>query len=149
MEPKSALIFDDIDIGAVFRTDSYSVTIENIKEFASLYDPQYLHLDERAALDGPFGKFTASGWQTLSVTMRLMALRKPFGETPLVGVSVKSIRFFIPVLPGYELTANATVTDKRLSSKPKRGYVNMTVETFDKVSSAKVLEQKWMVMVPA
>ena len=149
MESKSALVFDDIDIGAVFQTDMYSVTTENIKQFATQYDPQFMHLDEQAAANGPFGKLTASGWQTLSVTMRLMALRKPFGETPLVGVTVKSIRFSIPVLPGFELIAKATVTGKRLSSKPGRGYVNMTVETIDQASGQQVLEQQWMVMVPA
>lgn len=147
--PQSALVYADIDVGAEYQTESYLITVENIKHFAQQYDPQFMHLDEQAALTGPFEMFTASGWQTLSVTMRLMALRKPFGQTPLVGVAVKAIRFHLPVVPGHLLFASAKVTGKRLSSKPNRGYITLDVDTFDRISDSCVLSQQWTVMVPA
>ena len=67
--------------GRCLRLPPYRVTRESIVEFASTFDPQPMHLDEVAASKGPFGKLVASGWQTLALTMKLMAEARPFGDT--------------------------------------------------------------------
>ena len=48
------------------------VTRENIREFASRYDPQPIHLDEDQARESIFGELIASGWHALSLTMGLL-----------------------------------------------------------------------------
>ena len=70
---------DDIQIGQIFDSAPILVTTADIKRFAGEYDPQPMHLDEAAAAAGPFGRLTASGWQTLSLAMKLMVESRPLG----------------------------------------------------------------------
>src|SRR5476649_2035849 len=78
--------FEDVAVGERTRTGSYTFERNSIVEFARLYDPQPMHLDEEAAKASFFGRLVASGWQTLGVTMRLMVEAKPLGTTPLIGL---------------------------------------------------------------
>jgi len=66
------LYLEDFATGETFRSGSFTVTPELVKEFASFYDPQPMHLDEAAARASLFGELVGSGWQTLAITMRLM-----------------------------------------------------------------------------
>lgn len=139
----------DISTGQVFETGRYLMTREKTVAFASEFDPQPMHVDEEAARQGPFGQLTASGWHTLSLTMKLVAESRPLGETPLLGVGVDGIEFSRPVYPETEIFARATVLSKRASSKPGRGFVQMEVETIDTASNDVVARQVWTIMVPA
>ena len=145
----SGLKLDQIEIGSHYVSGEQLMTLESIKEFAGVYDPQPMHLDEQAAAEGPFGRLTASGWQTLSLTMKMMAERAPFGDTPLVGVGVDGIEFKQPVFAGTRIQAHAEVTAKRPSLKPGRGFITMKVETKNVDSGEVVVRQNWTVMVPA
>ncbi len=138
----------DIEPGQTFETGDYQMSSERIKAFAREFDPQPMHLDERTAELGPFGGLTASGWHTLSITMRLMAEARPFGDTPLIGVGVNDIRFLRPVFAKTSIHVCATVTGKRASSKTGRGFVTMHLTTKNTASGEAVLSQDWTVMVP-
>ena len=122
--------------------------LDEVKSFAEDYDPQAMHTDEVAAKDGPFGSLTASGWHTLSLTMKLMAEAKPFGSTPLVGVGVDKIAFKKPVFPETEIVVRARVINKRASTKKGRGYIELELETLDVSNNEIVVRQNWIVMVP-
>lgn len=145
---ETAIGYCDIKLGQIFESHEYLMELEEIKSFARGYDPQPMHLDEDAAVDGPFGKLTASGWHTLSLTMKLMAEAKPFGATQLVGVGVDRIEFKRPVYPETTIAVRAEVINKRASTKPGRGFVKMKVETRDVTSGDVVVRQNWTVMVP-
>ena len=41
--------FEDFAVGDRFETESHTLSEEEIVEFASRYDPQYLHVDPEAA----------------------------------------------------------------------------------------------------
>ena len=43
-----------------------------IRRFASEFDPQPFHLDDKAARDTIFRGLAASGWHTAALTMRLV-----------------------------------------------------------------------------
>ena len=60
--------FEDVNIGEKIRTGTFDLTGEAIHEFASVYDPQFIHIDEDKAKEGPFGDIIASG------------LANPFGQ---------------------------------------------------------------------
>ena len=124
------------------------MTLERIKEFASEFDPQPMHLDQHAARSGPFGQLVASGWHTLSVTMKLMVESKPFGDAPLVGAGVDKLSFQKPVLPGDELFVRARIVDKKRSINSGRGFISMTVETINSYDSEVVLSQAWTLTLP-
>jgi acyl dehydratase len=66
------LYLEDLNIGDRFISRDYEITLEEVKQFASQYDPQPFHLDEQAAEQHPiFQGLAASGWHTSAITMRL------------------------------------------------------------------------------
>merc|ERR1711907_147902 len=64
--------YEDIEIGRERAFGQYQVTREEVMEFSSKYDPQSFHLDEEAAAQTHFGRLSASGWHTCSMTMAMM-----------------------------------------------------------------------------
>lgn len=62
--------FDDIEVGWARELGKHTFTAEEIKRFASRYDPQPFHMDEEAAKKSHFGALCASGWHTAAVCMR-------------------------------------------------------------------------------
>jgi acyl dehydratase len=124
------------------------MTPERVREYAAEYDPQPIHLDEVIARDELFGRLVASGWHSLSATMRLVVDARPLGSAPLVGVGIDALRFLRPVLPGEVLRAEIEVLDVRRSgSRPGQGFLRMRIVTFNQ-DAAPVLTQDWTLMVP-
>jgi acyl dehydratase len=139
---------DDFTIGQRFTTATCEITPDNLRVYASQFDPQPIHLDPRMAEAGMFGRIIASGWQVLSMSMKLMVESKPLGATPLVGVEVDGIRFRKPVVPGDVLTVEAVIVECRASdSKPDRGYLRLDLET-KRADGDVVLTQSWTLLVP-
>lgn len=66
------LYLEDLKIGDRFISREYEITLDEIKKFASSYDPQPFHIDEEQAKHDPiFQGIAASGWHTSAITMRL------------------------------------------------------------------------------
>jgi len=124
------------------------MTAERIDAYASEYDPQPIHIDADAADLGIFGGIIASGWHTLSVTMRLMVRSNIFGGAPVVGVGVDNLRYLKPVRPEDVLRARAEVLEVRPSrSHSDRGYLVLRVTTLRR-DDQPVITQEWTVLVP-
>jgi acyl dehydratase len=139
---------EDFTAGQVIASgEEYEITPERIHAFASEYDPQPIHLDPAAAAASIFGGIIASGWHSLSVTMRLIVRSNIFGGAPVVGVGVDNLRVLEPVRAGDRLTARAEVLGTRPSAKhPDRGYLTLRVTT-TRQDGAPVLTQDWTVLV--
>ena len=140
---------EDFTVGEVIRsTESYEMTRQRIDAYATEYDPQPIHIDEASANEGFFGGIIASGWHTLSVTMRLMVRANLFAGAPVIGVGVDNLRYLAPVRPGDVLTAQAEVIEVRpSSSRNDRGYLRLRVTTTRDDGTA-VITQEWTVLVP-
>ena len=119
--------FEDIVIDEVFPLGSHTFNADEIIRFASLYDPQYFHLDAEAAKHSHFGGLVASGWHTVSVGHRKMVdalfaeeerLRGLGKEPGVSGPSpgVNSMDFKVPVRPGDTVSYELVVTSKRPSN---------------------------------
>ena len=119
--------FEDIVIDEEFPLGSHTFTAEEIIRFATLYDPQYFHIDPELAKHSHFGGIIASGWHTVSVGHRKMVdalfaeeerLRALGKEPGVSGPSpgVNSMEFKVPVRPGDTVTYTLTVTGKRPSN---------------------------------
>ncbi|MCP8883917.1 MaoC family dehydratase [Devosia sp. XJ19-1] len=119
--------FEDITIDEDFPLGSHTFSAEEIIRFATLYDPQYFHVDPELAKQSHFGGLIASGWHTVSVGHRKMVdalfaeedRLRGLGQEP--GVSgpspgVNSMEFKAPVRPGDTVTYTLTVTGKRASN---------------------------------
>lgn len=59
--------FDDLVLGMRFKSSEKHITREDIKRFASEFDPQPFHLDEAAAERTPLKGLAASGWHTAAI----------------------------------------------------------------------------------
>jgi acyl dehydratase len=55
--------FDDLKLGMRFESGETMVSREDIKRFASEFDPQPFHLDEAAAENSVLQGLAASGWR--------------------------------------------------------------------------------------
>ncbi len=123
--------FEHFAIGQVFTSSACIVTAEAIKVFAREYDPQAQHLDEADAAGTLFGGLVASGWQTASLTMRLMlesGLAGVGGRS--LGLGVRELKWLLPVRPGDSIHAVSEVLELRASrSRPDRGIVLMRTTT--------------------
>jgi acyl dehydratase len=140
---------EDFAIGEVIEsTESYEMTAERIEAYATEFDPQPIHIDPAAAERGFFGGLIASGWHTLSVTMRLMVRADLFAGAPVVGVGVDKLRYLAPVRPRDVLRAKAEVIEVRPSTThADRGYLLLRVTTLGR-DGTPVITQEWTVLVP-
>jgi len=142
------LYFDDFTPGRRFVSGTYEMTLEEIRDFASKYDPQPFHLDEEAARKSVFKGLVASGWHTMGVTMRLLVT----GGVPVAGGLVglgAELAWPRPTYPGDILEVHTEILEATPSkSKPERGgTVTMRSETRNQRGEV-VLDFKGRVVVP-
>jgi len=127
----TGLYLEDLAVGAQFRSGSYTITEDEIKQFARQYDPQVFHLDDAKARDTLFGGLAASGWHTAAVAMRLLVQGGLPIASGLIGAGTE-LRWPRPVRPGDTLTVQTTVlaiTPSR--SKPDRGIALCQSDTLN------------------
>jgi acyl dehydratase len=120
--------YEDLTVGDVFETGGYTVTKEEIVEFAEQFDPQPFHVDEEAAAESMFGELVASGLHTLCLSVRLFVTDFVQGEAGVAnmgGLGMDDLRWHEPVRPGDTLRVRIEVREKTPSeSRSDRGYVN-------------------------
>jgi acyl dehydratase len=119
--------YEDLRVGEKKTTPRYTMTENEIVEFARKYDPQPMHIDKAAAAQGPFGGIIASGWHTAAVAMRLTADAAMLGNTgEVLGMGVENLTWPKPVRPGDILEAEIEIESMRESkSNPKYGVVKL------------------------
>jgi len=113
--------FDDLTLGMRFRTGTQQVTREDIKRFASQFDPQPFHLDEVAAERTRLRGLAASGWHTVAIAMRLIVEARPFGPHPLLGIGADELRWPAPVRPGDVIHVEGEVVELTPSRRKPQG----------------------------
>ncbi len=121
--------YEDYEKGETKQLGSFSLTEEEIVEFAEKYDPLWLHVDEeRIEKESPFGGLIASGWHSLMSCHRLLVEGDEDDIAALGSPGVENVTWSLPVYPGDEITVTRTVVDKRPSQKvPDRGLVTVEV----------------------
>ena len=123
--------FEHYPVGAVFELGSFTLSEQEIIDFARQYDPQDMHTDPAVAKDGPFGEVIASGWQTIGTMMRLF-VEGFLPKNGLAAPGIDEVRWHLPVRPGDVLHVRMTVETARASrTKPDRGLVQGKVEVFN------------------
>jgi acyl dehydratase len=130
------LCYDDLRVGMVFEAGPLTVNAEEIKRFASQFDPQPFHLDEMTAKGTFFGGLVGSGWHTCALTMRLTTEALPI-EGGVIGAGVDELRWPNPVRPGDTLRLKCEVIEARLlKSRPDMGLVRFRVTTLNQKGEA-------------
>jgi acyl dehydratase len=116
--------WEDFKTGERESIGSVVVDKDEVIEFASRYDPQPFHVDEKAARQSIYGGLIASGWHTCSMVMRLMCDSYLLESASLGSPGIENVRWLRPVRPGDTLTAYRTIEETRVSaSRPDRGIV--------------------------
>jgi acyl dehydratase len=124
--------FEDFRAGQVFELGHYTITREEILEFAQKYDPQAFHLDDEAARKSLFGSLAASGWHTAAIYMRMYVDGLLSQTASLGSPGVDELRWLKPVYPNDTLRANYRVTETRNSEKrPHIGIVAGVCEMYN------------------
>lgn len=125
--PKEVLWLEDLSAGQTFRFGDYPVTREEVIAFATAYDPQPFHLDDKAAEANPLlGKLCASGMHTLSMS-HLLQMRgfDQVGIKPLAGAGMDEMRLHRPVFPGDVLHIVVEISEVRpIRSSEDRGLLS-------------------------
>jgi acyl dehydratase len=129
VERNTRLYLDDLHVGQRFTSSTRAIDAAQIKAYAREFDPQPFHLDEEAAKASLFGGLAASGWHTMSVTMRLLVE----SGLPLAGGIIGAggeINWPKPTRPGDVLRVVSEVEEITPSrSRPDRGMVRVRSET--------------------
>lgn len=122
--------FDEFEVGDTFQSDSFTLSEQEAKAFAHLYDPQPFHLDAAAAAASPFHELVASGWQTTAITMRLVVESGVLRATGVIGTGIDDLRWLAPVVPGDTLHVRGEVIEKiPWPGKKERGTMRIRMHT--------------------
>jgi acyl dehydratase len=133
----TVLYLEDFAPGQKYESGSLRVTAEEIKAFASQYDPQPFHLDEAAARDTFFGGLAASGWHTAALTMKLLVAGELRPAGGIVGAGFEEFRWPRPVRPGDELHVESEILEVRASkSRPTQGVIKVKTTTLNQDGEA-------------
>ncbi|KHQ51609.1 MaoC family dehydratase [Mameliella alba] len=120
--------FEDFEIGETWQSAPVTMTEAEIIDYAKAYDPQPIHTDPEAAANGRFGSVIASGWQVAALSMRVFVESGGYGDTPVVGMGIESLRWRRPVRPGDTLTVTREVIGlERSEKRPEWGTIRTQV----------------------
>jgi acyl dehydratase len=126
MAPK---YFEDFKVGEILRGGPYTVSREEILQFAREFDPQPFHLDEAAANASVFGGLTASGAHTVALQIKLIHQCESRDQAVLAALGWDEVRFPKPVRPGDTLSlCNECIETRASETKPDRGIARMRIE---------------------
>lgn len=121
--------YEDFTEGAQLELGSKLVTAEEIIAFASEFDAQPMHLDEKAGKASILGGLAASGWHTCAIFMRMICDAFMLDSTSQGSPGIDEVKWRAPVLANDILTGKCTVLSKRLSqSRPGLGLVTIKTE---------------------
>ena len=131
--------FEDAEIGAQREFGSFTFTADDIKRFATQFDPQRFHLDEEEGKNSLFGGLAASGWHVGSACMSLLVAdgQRLAREAAERGEEVavwgpspgfRDLRWIRPVLAGDTVSYANVVIDKRTSAS-RPGWGILTART--------------------
>lgn len=116
--------YEDLEEGRTIELPPRQVTAEEIVEFAGEFDPQPMHLDERAGKDSIMGGLGASGWHTCAMFMRMMCDGFLLDSTSQGAPGLEYTRWKKPVLAGDTLSGRSIIVARRRSkSRADLGFV--------------------------
>ena len=127
------VFLEDVAVGDKARFGECHVDRDEVIAFASRYDPQPFHLSDEAAAATNFGRLSASGWHTASMTMAMIvAYYRETGFQSLGSPGVDELRWLKPVYPGDTLRCETEVLETRRSaSRPEMGFVISQLTVFN------------------
>jgi acyl dehydratase len=126
------LHFEDFPEGEVITYGAYKVTEEEIRAFASQYDPQPFHLDAEAARASLLGGLCASGWHSCAMLNRMNVDAYLERAASMGSFGLDEVKWVRPVFPGETLSVRRTTLALRVSTRrPEMGIVTFRFEVMN------------------
>jgi acyl dehydratase len=124
--------YAEFHTGQVIEAGPYELGEAELIDFAQRYDPQWFHTDPQAAITGIHGGLIASGWQTCSIAMRLVADKALHDSESFASPGLAYVKWLHPVRAGDLLHLRATVIETRRSNrKPTLGILRWRWQLFN------------------
>ena len=123
------MYLNEFQIGMEFDVPSVTISRERMMDFARLYDPIPLHMDEEYAKGTKFGGLIAPGVMTFMSVWAEFVKMNLFGEELIAGKSTK-IEWFKPVYADDTLTGKVRVSDVYARNK-YNGICEVTVDVYN------------------
>jgi acyl dehydratase len=130
---------EDLTVGQEIPFGTWTLSEQDIVDYARVWDPLPMHTDPVRAAEGPFGGVIASGLQTIAVYQRLIVDALWSNAMGKAGRGF-DLRFLAPVRPGTTLTGAARVVE--INPRPERGDALVTLQSrlVDAADGTPVLE---------
>lgn len=123
------LFLEDLVEGQIYVSATHTIDAQQIKGFATQFDPQPFHLDEDAAKDTLFAGLAASGWHTAGITMSLLVRTGLPIANGLIGAGA-DVTWPRPTRAGDVLQVETEIVKVLPSrSRPDRGMVTVRSAT--------------------
>jgi acyl dehydratase len=115
---------------ALGPTSWIEVTQERIDAFAAATDdPQWIHVDEERAAEGPFGTTIAHGFLTLSLCVPMLSEILPARGGPMtVNYGTNRVRFPAALPSGSRIRGTFRVLEVQPTGRGARATIEATVE---------------------
>ena len=134
---------------ALGNSDWIAIEQPMINTFADVtLDRQFIHVDEEAARQTPFGGTIAHGFLTLSLLSVMAAQVLPTikGQQSAVNYGLNSVRFISPVHSGKRVRGHFHL--KKVSEKNQRSYqLTMEVSVEIEYEAKPALVAEWLTLV--
>lgn len=140
--------YEDMPLGLSSEsTETYTFTAEDIKSFASEWDPMPFHIDEELAAQSPMGKLFATSIHTIAASVKLTHTTLHQEIAAVAGLGWDEVRFPLPTCVGDTIKVKSEVVARRESkSKPDRGIVTSLTQVINQHDQV-VAEYKISTMV--
>ncbi|MBO0906501.1 MaoC/PaaZ C-terminal domain-containing protein [Jiella sonneratiae] len=133
------LFYEDVEVGAVFRTADHTITEADIIDFARLTrDRHPLHCDADYARRAGFPGLIAHGLFGLSLMEGLKSELKLYEDTSIASLGWNAVRFVKPLLVGDVLHVEMAFTAKRPSRSRPAGVITEAVRLLDAQGEVKI-----------
>ncbi|MBQ8507970.1 MAG: MaoC family dehydratase N-terminal domain-containing protein [Clostridia bacterium] len=124
------MYLDEMHVGMEIEIPEVTIDRERMMDFARLYDPIPLHLDEEYAKSTRFGGLIAPGVMSFMAVWAEFVKLDIFGDSLVAGRSTK-IEWFKPVYAGDILRGVARISDIRRRND-YNGVCEITIDVFNR-----------------
>ena len=142
----TGLYFEQFEVGAKYVSQGRTVTEGDVVAFAGLsgdYNP--LHTDAKFAATTPFGERIAHGMLTVAMSTGMSNWTGIFAGTTIALVE-QNIKYTGAVKFGDTVHLEMEVTEKKETSKPDRGIINIAAKMLNDAEQV-VVDMKWTLMM--
>jgi len=123
------MYLDDLPVNVEIAIPPVTIDKERMMDFARLYDPIPLHLDEEYAKGTRFGGLIAPGVMTFMSVWAKFLENDMFGDELIAGKSTR-IEWFMPVYAGDVLSGKARISKVTRRNK-YNGIAEITIDVYN------------------